>query len=163
MPTYTVRRATPADTPALVRHRIRMFQDMGVMQTPDPREASMSVEFQSWLVEHMSAGTYVAWVVEAADTGSDGAIVSGGGATIIPWPPGPHSLRRQLAFVYNVYTEPAHRGRGLARRVMDAIHGFCRDENIGAIALNASQFGLPLYESMGYRVASSPMMLLALE
>ena len=44
----------------------------------------------------------------------------------------------RLAFVYNVYTEPAHRRRGLARLIMDAIHAWCREEGIGSMALNAS-------------------------
>ena len=56
-----------------------------------------------------------------------------------------------MAFVYNVYTEPAHRRRGLARMIMDAIHAWCRDEGIGLVGLNASSQARPLYESMGYR------------
>ena len=78
--------------------------------------------------------------------------------TIIPWPPGPRYPGGKLAFVYNVYTEPAHRGRGLARRIMAAIHAFCAETGISSAALNASRIGLPLYESIGYRVTESPMM-----
>jgi GNAT superfamily N-acetyltransferase len=64
----------------------------------------------------------------------------------------------RLAFVYNVYTEPAHRRRGLARRVMDAMHHWCRDAGIASIALNASEDGRPLYEALGYQVSPAPMM-----
>ena len=110
----------------------------------------------------LPAGTYVAWVVEAASADGPAQIVAGGGATLIPWPPGPRYPGHRLAFVYNVYTEPAHRGRGLARRVMDAIHEFCRAEGIGSLALNASTSGQPLYESLGYHVTQSPMMFLSL-
>ena len=46
---------------------------------------------------------------------------------------------------------------------MDTIHDFCRTAGISSLALNASEFGRPLYESMGYAVTSSPMMFLALE
>ena len=53
--------------------------------------------------------------------------------------------------------------RGLGRTVMEAIHAWCRTERIGSVALNASRFGQPLYESMGYVVTPSPMMFLALE
>jgi GNAT superfamily N-acetyltransferase len=53
--------------------------------------------------------------------------------------------------VYNVYTEPAHRGRGLARRIMETIHSWCRAQGLKTVALNASEFGRPLYESMGYQ------------
>ena len=41
---------------------------------------------------------------------------------------------------------------------MDAIHAFCAAAGISSAALNASRLGLPLYESMGYRVTESPMM-----
>jgi GNAT superfamily N-acetyltransferase len=163
MANYTVRRATLEDTDVLIRHRIRMFQDMGVMATNDPNEPRLAAAFRVWLADLMPSGAYVAWVVDMEREGRPAEIVSGGGATIIPWPPGPRYPGARLAFVYNVYTEPAHRGHGLARRVMDEIHTFCRSEGIGSVALNASTFGQPLYESIGYQVTRSPMMFLALD
>jgi GNAT superfamily N-acetyltransferase len=161
MANYTVRRATLADTTALVRHRIRMFQDMGVMAASDADEERLSGAFRGWLADLMPAETYVAWVVELEESDGSRVIVSGGGATIIPWPPGPRYTGTRLAFVYNVYTEPEHRGRGLARRIMETIHAYCRDHEIGSVALNASTFGQPLYETMGYHVTHSPMMFLS--
>src|SRR6187399_499309 len=163
MPNYTVRRATIEDVDTLVSHRIRMFEDMGIMSMPGANAVPLEADFRAWLLELLPAGTYVAWVVEATSPHGPTEIVAGGGATLIPWPPGPFYPGNRLAFVYNVYTEPAHRGRGLARRVMEAIHEFCRAEGIGSVALNASQFGQPLYETMGYSVTTSPMMVLALE
>ena len=46
---------------------------------------------------------------------------------------------------------------------MHTIHGYCRQEGIQTLALNASRFGQPLYESLGYVVTPSPMMFLALD
>jgi GNAT superfamily N-acetyltransferase len=163
MTTYTVRRATLADADALVHHRVRMFEDMGTLPATGDGVEALRSAFRAWIADLMPKGTYIAWVVEAGYDDGRREIVSGGGATIIPWPPGPRYGGMRLAFVYNVYTEPAHRGRGLARRVMDAIHAFCRDEGIGSVALNASTFGQPLYESIGYHVTKSPMMFLSLE
>jgi GNAT superfamily N-acetyltransferase len=80
-----------------------------------------------------------------------------------PGPPGPQSIGDRLAFVYNVYTEPPHRRRGLARLVMEAIHAWCRAEGIRIAALNSSPEGQPLYESLGYQVRSNPMMVLQIE
>ena len=129
-----------------------MFTDMQV-----PLDASeLDRDFRLWLAKVMPAGTYRAWLAEAAD----GEVAAGGGITIIPWPPGPRYPGDRLAFVYNVYTEPAHRRRGLARMVMDAVHAWCREEGIGSMALNASRDGQPLYESMGYSESPSPMMFL---
>jgi GNAT superfamily N-acetyltransferase len=151
-PDYRVRLATLADADVLVRHRIAMFTDMGV-----PLDARMLDEaFRAWLADVMPRRSYRAWLVEA----EDGTVACGGGITIIPWPPGPRYAGDRLAFVYNVYTEPPHRRRGLARLVMDTIHAWCRDEGIGSVALNASRDGKPLYESMGYAESTSPMMFL---
>jgi GNAT superfamily N-acetyltransferase len=151
---YRVRPATLADAGVLVRHRIGMFTDMGVAMDAARLEAS----FQAWLASQMPSGGYRAWLVETAD----GRIVGGGGITILPWPPGPSYAGDRLAFVYNVYVDAAHRRRGLARLIMDAVHAFCRDEGITSVALNASRDGLALYQSMGYVESPNPMMFLSL-
>jgi GNAT superfamily N-acetyltransferase len=150
---YRVRPATLDDLDVLVHHRLAMFTDMGV-----PLDApALGPAFGRWLQQTMPTGSYRAWVVES---GMD--VVAGGGATIVPWPPGPQYLGNKLAFVYNVYTEPGHRRRGLSRLVMNAIHAWCRENGITSLALNASADGRALYESIGYAVTPNPMMFCSL-
>jgi GNAT superfamily N-acetyltransferase len=163
MTTYRVRRATLADLDVLVEHRVRMFEDMGVLSMPGASRERLVREFRVWLDDTMPDGTYVAWLVEAQDDSGAPTIVAGAGATIIPWPPGPFYSSGRLAFVYNVYTEPAYRRRGLGRLVMDAVHAYCREAGIGSVALNASEAGQPLYAQMGYQVTRSPMMFLSMD
>jgi GNAT superfamily N-acetyltransferase len=155
MSTYHVRPATLDDADALVRHRLGMFTDMGV---PVDAEA-VGGAFRRWLAETMPAGTYRSWVADV----SSGGIAAGGGITILPWPPGQMSMTGRIAFAYNVYTEPDHRCRGLGRLIMEAIHGWCRQNGIDAVGLNASKKGVRLYQSMGYHATASPMMFLALK
>ena len=146
---YRIRPATLADADVMVRHRVAMFTEMGV-----PLDAAvLEPAFRAWLEDVMPAGTYRAWLVEAG-----GEIAGGGAITILPWPPGPRYVGDRLAFVYNVYTEPAHRRRGLARLIMDTIHDWCRSNGITSMALNASRDGKPLYQAMGYAESPSPMM-----
>jgi GNAT superfamily N-acetyltransferase len=152
--TYRIREATLDDMDALVRHRLAMFTDMGLSFDA----AALGGAFREWLERMMPAGTYHAWVVEAGD----GEVVAGGGASVLPWPPGPRYMGDKLAVVYNLYTEPAHRRRGLARRLMEFVHAWCRDAGVASVALNASQDGRPLYESMGYQLPSNPMMFFAI-
>jgi GNAT superfamily N-acetyltransferase len=152
---YLVRPATLDDADVLVRHRVGMFTDMGIAMDV----AALENAFRAWLAEMMPSGTYRAWLVET----NEGHVVGGGGITILPWPPGPRYPGDRLAFVYNVYTDAAHRRRGLARLVMDTIHAWCRDAGIASLALNASEDGLALYESMGYVESPNPMMFLAIE
>jgi GNAT superfamily N-acetyltransferase len=163
MTTYTVRRATLADRDVLVNHRVRMFEDMGVLSTAGASRERLAAEFGAWLHDVMSTDTYVAWLVEARAGAGTPEIVAGAGATIIPWPPGPFYPSGRLAFVYNVYTEPDYRRRGLARLVMDAVHAYCREAGIASVALNASAEGQPLYAQMGYQITRSPMMFLSLD
>jgi GNAT superfamily N-acetyltransferase len=151
---YSVRVATSDDIVALVHHRASMFRDMGLRidEVHDPPA------FRRWLLEGLRSRTYHAWVVATADD----AIVAGGGVAILPWPPGPHGTGGPLPFVYNVYTEPAHRRRGLARLVMDTIHTWCREQGYQRIGLAASCEGLPLYQSVGYRAPSEPHLFMRL-
>ncbi len=151
---YSVRPATLDDVDILVRHRVGMFTDMGVQM-----DRAVANAFRDWLSEMMPSGTYRAWLLES----DSGEVIAGGGVTILRWPPGPRSIEAQLAFVYNVYTEPTERRRGHGRLIMSAIHSWCREAGIHAVALNASSFGLSLYKSMGYQEAPSPMMFLGLE
>jgi GNAT superfamily N-acetyltransferase len=152
---YRVRRASLADADALVAHRIAMFTDMGV----EMDAAALSAAFRRWLFDALPSGVYRAWVAETAD----GTIVAGGGIIVMPWPPGPRYLGDRLAFVYNVYTEPAHRRRGLARLVMDEIHAWCRSAGVSSLALNASNDGRKLYDAMGYSESPNPMMFFSIE
>jgi GNAT superfamily N-acetyltransferase len=146
---YLIREATLDDVDALVRHRIGMFTDMGLtLDVP-----ALDTAFRTWLAEKMPAGIYRAWLVEA-----EGDAIAGGGISILPWPPGPNYMGDTIAIVYNLYTEPAHRRRGLARRLMNTIHAWAADHGITSVALNASRDGQPLYESMGYQVTPTPMM-----
>jgi GNAT superfamily N-acetyltransferase len=148
---YSVREATIDDMDVLVRHRLAMFSDMG-RSFDAPLIAQM---FRDWLRPAMMEGDYRAWLCETAS--SD--VAGGAGINLIKWPPGPSPLRSdRVAFVYNVYTEHAHRRRGVARRLMETVHLWCADHGVGAVALNASADAQHLYESMGYQIAASPMM-----
>jgi GNAT superfamily N-acetyltransferase len=147
---YRIREATLGDADVLVHHRIAMFTDMRV---PLDR-STLEPAFREWLAAQLPAGAYRAWVAED----DAGAVVAGGGMTVVPWPPGPRYLGNRLGFVYNMYTEPSHRHRGLARRILEAMHAWARANGVGSMALNASAEGLELYEAMGYALSPNPMM-----
>jgi GNAT superfamily N-acetyltransferase len=152
--TYMVRVATPADLKHIVAHRAGMFRDMGVPTAPH----AISKHFADWLAAAMASGDYRAWLVDS----EAGEVVAGAGVIVYPWPPGPNAFDGRRACVFNVYTEPAHRNRGLARRLLDVIHAWCGGEGIKNVMLNASPAALPLYEKIGYKVVDQPMMTLTL-
>lgn len=148
--TYRIRPAIIEDIPHVVAHREQMFRDMNI-----PADfGAMARATGSWLRTAIPSKTYLGWLAVA----DDGVVAAGSGLIVIPWPPGPMTMDPRCGFVFNVYTDAAHRQQGLARRLMNTMHDWCRAEGVERIVLNASTFGRPLYEQMGYVVANEPMM-----
>ena len=151
---YSIRPATIGDIPHIAQHRELMFREMGI-----PAEfEDMAAATELWLRHAIPSKTYLGWIAES----QSGEIAGGSGLIVIPWPPGPMTMDPRCGFVFNVYTAASHRKQGLARRLMDAMHDYCRNEGIERVVLNASTFGKPLYDAMGYVVAEEPMMRLRL-
>ena len=151
---YEIRRATNADIATIVRHRLAMFGEMGIPID----SAAVERAFAAWLEVNLPTGIYKGWLV----TTHDRFIVAGAGITLLPWPPGPREVSGHLPFVYNVFTEPGHRRRGLARALMDRIHEWCREAGHSVVGLTASAEGRSMYESLGYRESRQPYMFLTL-
>ena len=147
---YTIRPATIADVPHIVEHRVEMFREMGIPAEFD----DMTIATDLWLRHAIPSHVYRGWVAVE----HSGEVVGGGGLIVIPWPPGPMTMDPRCGFIFNVYTAPAYRKQGLGRRLMDAMHDWCRTEGIERVVLNASTFGKPLYDAMGYVVTDEPMM-----
>jgi GNAT superfamily N-acetyltransferase len=147
---YSIRPATIADIPHVVQHRELMFRDMGI-----PAEfEDMAAATELWLRHAIPSHVYRGWMAVAPG----GDVAGGSGLIVIPWPPGPMTMDPRCGFIFNVYTQPPHRKQGLGRRLMDAMHDYCRAEGIERVVLNASVFGKPLYETMGYVTTAEPMM-----
>jgi GNAT superfamily N-acetyltransferase len=148
MPDYTVREATVDDLHTLVRQRFAMFAELRDASETD--RAALEGAIGRYLAEAMPAGLFRAWLVEA-----DGVAVAGGGIQLRPLVPRPGYVRGEPeAIVLSVWTDPAHRRRGLARRVMDAILEWCRANGVRRVCLHASPDGRALYEQLGFRATN---------
>src|SRR5512146_2158930 len=148
MDEITLRHAVSDDLGAIVHHRRAMFEDMGYKEAAvlDAMEATCRPFFARALAE----GWYRGWVAQDGD----GQVVAGGGILILPWPSHPRDSQTRRPMIVNVYTEPAYRRRGLARRLMVIMLDWLRREGYGTVALHASDFGRPLYESLGFQATN---------
>ena len=142
---FSIRFATMADAPIITNHRRSMFQDMGERDTA--KLNAMCASFDSWVVERLKSGEYLGWLVENENK----QIVAGAGMWLLPWAPTPSDQSTHRGYVFNVYTQPDYRRRGLARRLMNAILDYCRKQNIHVVSLHASDEGRGLYESLGFK------------
>jgi GNAT superfamily N-acetyltransferase len=145
---YTIRLATVHDAATIARHRAAMFLDM--REVSAEQAAILRAESEPWLAGLLARGDYLGWVCEQGS-----AIVAGAGILIQEVGPRPGCYRTgPAAHVVNVYTEPSHRRRGLARRLMLTILDWCRDHEMFQVTLAASDEGRPLYESLGFEATN---------
>src|SRR5690242_1950801 len=92
-------------------------------------------------------GYYCGWMAETAQ----GRVVAGGGVAIVHWPGSPAFPETRRGWILNIYTEPEHRHRGVAKRIMRTTTDWCRAEGFVYVSLHSSQFGRRLYEQLGFQ------------
>lgn len=146
---FTLRFATVDDIPTLVSHRRKMFEDMADLRGEQHDRAgleAMDAAYAVILRYEIPAGSTRVWVVEDA-----GQIAASGALKFADWLPRPDGSRRGLVYVHSVYTEPAYRRQGLARRILTAMMADCRANGWPRVSLHASDLGRGLYESLGFR------------
>ncbi len=150
---YTIREGTAADVPLLMGHMRAMFADMGV---GDEGSRARAAELRGpWTEERIRSGEYRSWLV-----GHEGRVVAGADAWLKARQPGPTNPQPVVPYVLNVYCDPAHRRRGLARMLMSTIVDWARGEGYLAIELHASDEGRPLYADMGFAATNEMRMTL---
>jgi GNAT superfamily N-acetyltransferase len=111
---------------------------------------TMAEPFRLWLTAALRDQRYFGWVVEA-----DGAAVGGIGMMIIEWAPHPlHPVQDHRGHVLNVFVEPAHRGQGLATKLVRMAQDEARRRGVAFMVLHATDAGRPVYEKLGWRGTS---------
>lgn len=151
MTRYAVREARPHELAVVIRHRRRMYEDMG---HTDPRQLEeMERSSELFFGHHFAAGTYRGWFVE-----TEGRIVAGGGVLVLPFQPQINSPRPERPWIVNMFTEPEHRRQGLARLLLQEMLAWCRGQSFPLVSLHASDEGRFVYAAMGF-IASNEMRL----
>jgi GNAT superfamily N-acetyltransferase len=144
MTRYVVREAHLEELAMVIRHRRRMYEDMG--HTDPVQLEELERASTQFFGHHFAAGTYRGWFVEF-----EGLVVAGGGVLILPFQPQINNPRPERAWIVNMFTEPEHRRQGLARRMLEEMVAWCRRESYSVVSLHASDEGRSVYTTMGFR------------
>ncbi len=138
-----IRSVAPGDLDLICDHRERMFAAAGRERTS---LKPMTDAFRDWLRPRLADKTYFGWIIER-----DGRAVAAVGMMVIEWPPHPsHLTQDRRGYVLNMYVEPDHRRRGLARRLMEMVRTEALALNLDYVTLHATRQGRPLYERLGW-------------
>ena len=152
MPEIPIRPATVADAALIAAQRRAMFAD-AVSPLP-PTLDDMQTAFEPWVRERLADGRYHGWIAEDA-----GVPLAGAGLWIMDFPPHFLDVQPARGYLLNFYVDPAYRGQGLARRLLDLSVAQGRRLGLRVLTLHASKFGRPVYERNGFR-ANNEMILL---
>jgi GNAT superfamily N-acetyltransferase len=152
---YSIRRATLDDLDAIVAQRRGMSEELRVGDMP-ALDSSL-VRFEQWLRPRMKSGEYLGWLAVSPE----GQVVAGVGLWLVEWFPSLRSKYSLRGYILNVYTDLEHRKQGLARRLTQTALDWCRSNGVDIIALHASPYGRPLYESLGFLPTSEMRIILS--
>lgn len=150
----TIREGTLADLETIMHHRRSMYLDMGYHD--ESALAAMIASSRPFFAERLANGTYRAWLVENATK----QIVAGGGLFVYDYHPSVSDPRPKRLLIVNMYTEPPYRRKGIARRLMETMIRWCREQGFGSVVLHASVEGRPLYESLGFKQTNEMRLML---
>ncbi|MBS2026530.1 MAG: GNAT family N-acetyltransferase [Deltaproteobacteria bacterium] len=140
-----LRRAAQADVAALVDRWAEMFEELGSRDaSPAAADADLRAHFRRYLQRKLGEPDFAAWVID------DGKQIICTGSVILYEIPGRADVTHE-AYVINVYTLPAFRGRGLARQLMEELLAHVKTLPVRKVWLRTAPKAKTLYERSGFR------------
>lgn len=139
-----IRTTAPKDLDQILDHRVAMFREMGY-GTEESREA-MRETSRAVVEDWLQSGQYRGWFAED----EQGRVIAGVGLILYRWLSNALDDRPERAYILNVYVEPEHRGRGLAKALLKELLGWCQKQGFTIVSLHASEMGKPVYERLGF-------------
>ena len=139
----SVERATKEDIDELVELRLAyLTEDSG----PLGKDVTESIigDLPSYYQRHLDRDLFVYM------TKDEGSIVSCAFLLVVEKPMSPAFLTGKTGIVLNVYTRPAFRRQGHAKRLMERLLEDAREMGLSVLELKATDDGYPLYRSVGF-------------
>jgi ribosomal protein S18 acetylase RimI-like enzyme len=140
-----VRPATSADIPELVRLRALLFTDLSAEWGAPPADDGWRDDCAAELARQLRGDAMRILVIDG-----DPGLAACGMGVLDQRLPSPYNPGGRVGHVFGVVTDPAHRGRGHARAVMEALLAWFDEAGARRVDLNASPDGMPLYRKLGF-------------
>jgi GNAT superfamily N-acetyltransferase len=151
MESVEFRLATPADVESLVSLRAAFLAELTGC---DPEDRSLLNAMSRYFSATVPTGQFIAYLAVV-----DRRAVATSGLIIRQNPPSAKNLEGREAFVLNVYTLPAWRGRGIATMLLERTIAAARDACCGRVVLHAAPRAVPIYLRAGFVSVGTEMRL----
>ena len=143
-----IREITPADVETIARMRVQMLDE--VTDEPLPWQLEGSVRRFVW--KHMQDRTCLGVVAE-----DEGKVIADAVIYLFETMPDEVNVRGLTAMLYNVYTLPEYRGRGIMAQMLPEVIRLAREAGAVELKMTAEKKAIPLYERMGFHVNDDAM------
>jgi len=128
------------DIETMIDLRKAQLMDEGAVADSDMEE-----ELFHFFEKHLSDGTLIQYLVAA-----DNQIVACGAFVIYHFPPSYSNRSGKKAYITNMYTNKAYRGKGIATKLLTRLVEEAREAGIKKLWLGASKMGRPVYKRFGF-------------
>ena len=142
------REITPADVETIARMRVQMLDE--VTDEPLPWQLEGSVRRFVW--KHMQDRTCMGVVAE-----DEGRVIADAVIYLFETMPDEVNVRGLTAMLYNVYTLPEYRGRGIMAQMLPEVIRLAKEAGAVELKMTAEKKAIPLYERMGFHVNDDAM------
>lgn len=136
----TYRKLEEKDLETFIRMRITQLREEGATEDLDLVPALMD-----YYHRHMADGTFVSWLAVDGDQ-----IVGTSGMSFVEKPPYFGCPTGRVGLLSSMYTDPAHRRRGIARELLRRVVEEAREYGCGSVQITASDMGVLLYTDFGF-------------
>ena len=111
-----------------------------------PEGVDLETSLHDFYKRNMAAGTYVSWLAFDGDK-----IVGTSGMSFAEKPPYFTCPTGRLGILSSMYTDPDYRRMGIATNLLDRVVNEAKSYGCGTIYITASNMGVKLYESYGFK------------
>lgn len=149
----TYRKADLNDLSALISLRLEFMKEAQNI-TSEEQDKDLSISLSDYFRSHMSDNQFIAYLAEDGDQ-----IVGTSGLCFFSRPPSYKNTKGKAAYIMNMYTRPAYRGRGIAFCLFEKLLGEAKALGYQNISLHATKMGKPLYRKFGFQESADEMVL----
>ena len=143
-----IREINAGDIDTIARMRVQMLDE--VTEDPLPWQLEGSVRRFVW--KHMQDNTCLGVVAE-----EDGKVIADAVIYLFETMPDEVNIRGLTAMLYNVYTLPEYRGRGIMAQMLPEVIRLAKEAGAVELKMTAEKKAIPLYERMGFHVNEDAM------
>ena len=149
LPELQIRQITVADIELYLRMRITFLSELADT-TETERDAAQVTALEEGTRRYLTRMVphpelFAGWVVEIA-----GAPIATGGLVFFDRPPTAKNLNGREGYVFNMYTRPEWRGRGIATALLKTICAYAHANGAARVWLRATEAGRPVYARFGF-------------